>query len=388
MHDYVPFESLLYVYDVANDVENKNYAAFVHADYRLTDHWGFTAGGRYTYAKAYFLGGQSDLNDFPFLGSAGLYPSCTGAAVSATSRTSPTARLAHLRSHGGSAVPLQQRRDGVRELGQGLQGRRLDDPPVGRRSPSPKAAEFKPEYSKTWELGLKSDWFNHRLRANAAVFYTDYDGIQLNIQQGISPVYTNAGNAKIKGAELEMQSLVGGGLQFNVVRVVHRRVLHLREPVRQHPAVHDSGRHDVCPARWDPPICDRTSGRAVDRSWMRSCRRRRSTSSPSIRSTTSRCPTRRRCASSRHFTYTAEMFNDSLNTPELRRPPTRALDASIHYVSPEDLYDFAVGGTNLTNDRYVTAGSPNYGAGEVGGYFNRASGTVVLRVLPGRIFEP
>jgi iron complex outermembrane receptor protein len=39
-------------------------------------------------------------------------------------------------------------------------------------------------------------------------------------------------------------------------------------------------------------------------------------------------------------------------------------------VSPSSLYDFAVGGTNLTNDRYVTAGSPNYGAGEVGGYYN------------------
>ena len=30
----------------------------------------------------------------------------------------------------------------------------------------------------------------------------------------------------------------------------------------------------------------------------------------------------------------------------------------------------AFGGSNLTNDRYVTAGSPNYGAGEVGGYYN------------------
>src|SRR5262249_32721113 len=60
------------------------------------------------------------------------------------------------------------------------------------------------------------------------------------------------------------------------------------------------------------------------------------------------------------FTYTAEMFNDALNTPQLRRPPTRALNASLHYVSPTGLYDLAVGGTNLTNDRYVTAGSPNY----------------------------
>ena len=70
------------------------------------------------------------------------------------------------------------------------------------------------------------------------------------------------------------------------------------------------------------------------------------------------------------FTYTAEMFNDSLNTPQLRRPPTRNLDSSLHYISADSRYDFAVGGQNLTNDRYVTAGSPNYGAGEVGGYYN------------------
>src|SRR6185312_5156675 len=56
VHDYVPFESLLYVYDVANDVQNEDYAAFIHADYRLNDQWGFTAGGRYTSAQAYFLG--------------------------------------------------------------------------------------------------------------------------------------------------------------------------------------------------------------------------------------------------------------------------------------------------------------------------------------------
>ncbi len=76
VHDYVPFESLLYVYDVANDVKNTDYAAFVHADWNITDRWGLTAGGRYTHVKADFLGGQSDLNSFP-LGST-LYPIITG----------------------------------------------------------------------------------------------------------------------------------------------------------------------------------------------------------------------------------------------------------------------------------------------------------------------
>ena len=70
------------------------------------------------------------------------------------------------------------------------------------------------------------------------------------------------------------------------------------------------------------------------------------------------------------YTYTAEMCNDSLNTPQLWRPPTRNLDARSTTSRRTRMYDFAVGGSNLTNDRYVTAGSPNYGAGEVGGYFN------------------
>jgi len=70
------------------------------------------------------------------------------------------------------------------------------------------------------------------------------------------------------------------------------------------------------------------------------------------------------------FTYTAEIWNDALNTPELRRPASRQLDASLHYLSPGGKYDLAVGGTNLTNDRYCTAGSPNAGAGEVGCYYN------------------
>jgi iron complex outermembrane receptor protein len=46
------------------------------------------------------------------------------------------------------------------------------------------------------------------------------------------------------------------------------------------------------------------------------------------------------------------------------------IDAAVHYISPDSLYDVAVGGTNLADDRYITVGSPNYGAGEVGGTYN------------------
>ena len=103
--------------------------------------------------------------------------------------------------------------------------------------PTPKDAEFGPEESKTWELGVKSAWLEHHLQVNAAVYYTDYDGIQLDIQQGISPTYVNAGNAKIKGAELQFQSIVGHRAAAQRLRVVYRCVLHLRKPEREHSRV-------------------------------------------------------------------------------------------------------------------------------------------------------
>src|SRR5262249_15219551 len=70
------------------------------------------------------------------------------------------------------------------------------------------------------------------------------------------------------------------------------------------------------------------------------------------------------------YTYSAELFNDSLNTPELRRPASHDLSAGIHYLPPSDAYELILGGTNLTNDRYLTTGSINLGAGQMSGTYN------------------
>ena len=70
------------------------------------------------------------------------------------------------------------------------------------------------------------------------------------------------------------------------------------------------------------------------------------------------------------YTYTDDMFNDSLNTANLHRDSTDNLNASIRYSSPEDKYEFAVGGTNLTDERYLVTGSLNEGPGEHVGTFS------------------
>ncbi len=71
-------------------------------------------------------------------------------------------------------------------------------------NPLPTAPDFDEEEAESFEVGVKSTLWDRRLIANLAVFSTDYSGIQLNFQQGVSPTIQNAGDARIKGAELEI----------------------------------------------------------------------------------------------------------------------------------------------------------------------------------------
>jgi iron complex outermembrane receptor protein len=359
VHDFVPFESLLFVDDLANDVTNTDYAAFFHGDFRLNDRWGFTAGGRYTDVQTKFLGGQSDLNNFPFFGPgpSNIFRYFPDVPDSQTWHIfDPTAGVQfHINDDMMTYLSWSK---GFKQGGWTTR--------LSAQIPSPTDARFDPEYSSTYELGMKSEWFGHRLLANAAVYYTDYKGIQLNIQQGISPVYTNAGDAKIKGAELEMQWLVGGGLQLNLTGAYIDAYYTKVNPNANFPQYALPDGTTVCPA--GPPICGvQWAGVTALDAKLPKTPKWKGTFDPEY---TIRLPNEAAVHFIPSFTYTTEMFNDSLNTPQLRRPATRSLDASLHYVSADELYDVALGGTNLTNDRYPTAGSPNYGAGEVGAYFN------------------
>jgi iron complex outermembrane receptor protein len=82
-----------------------------------------------------------------------------------------------------------------------------------------------PEEVDSIELGLKSSLNGGRLQTNAAVFYTDYQNVQIpgsiptfNAQgqvNGFAGTLTNAGKAKIKGLELEAIARLTDGLSLN-----------------------------------------------------------------------------------------------------------------------------------------------------------------------------
>jgi iron complex outermembrane recepter protein len=85
----------------------------------------------------------------------------------------------------------------------------------GGISPRPfsaaQAVPFNPEELKSYELGIKSDLFDRRVRINASVFKSDYTDLQLTLaacpQFGVGlpcAVVANAGDAEMQGAELEL----------------------------------------------------------------------------------------------------------------------------------------------------------------------------------------
>lgn len=87
------------------------------------------------------------------------------------------------------------------------------------RSPANTFGEgFDPEDVQSFELGLKTDLANRRVRLNAAVYHNKYTDLQVDQVLPI-PVFTetvNAGEATIQGAELEMTALITRGLTANI----------------------------------------------------------------------------------------------------------------------------------------------------------------------------
>lgn len=73
----------------------------------------------------------------------------------------------------------------------------------------------------SYEVGVKAQWLEDRLRSNFAVFHTDYDDLQVSSfaasadGQTFVPVFTNAGAATIQGVEVELTALATERLTVN-----------------------------------------------------------------------------------------------------------------------------------------------------------------------------
>lgn len=76
------------------------------------------------------------------------------------------------------------------------------------RPSSQEIISYDPEEARTYEAGIKADFFDRLLRVNAAVFQSDYKNQQLLVFTAISGLFEtrNAGDSRIRGFELEVDA--------------------------------------------------------------------------------------------------------------------------------------------------------------------------------------
>jgi outer membrane receptor protein involved in Fe transport len=87
---------------------------------------------------------------------------------------------------------------------------------TGTQAAVNRAAAFSPEFSDSYEFGVRSQFFDRTLTLNGTYFQTDYEDFQLNTFNGLGFTISNAGTVDSKGFELESLWRAGEDLTFNL----------------------------------------------------------------------------------------------------------------------------------------------------------------------------
>ena len=365
LHDYVTFAEGLLQVDGPNNLGTQNYATFGQIDYRPIDLIGITVGGRYTHEKKMFEGFQSDANGLTYkiLNYLGV-PACASLTpISDACRVvagfpNPgqplryyIAGVQHKNfSNFSPKLGIQLHPDqNIMVYGSWSKGYKTGGWTTRLSNPLPYAPDFGVEKATTYEIGVKSELLDHKLQLNAAAFTTAYHGIQLNFQQGVSPVVQNAGNARIKGFELEG----------------------VAAPIRGFTLTGSLGYLDAYYTNVD-------AGAVVPASVLQAgvFKGKQLPKTPHWKANISpryqfTLPNDGKVVALIDYTHTTKLKNDTEGTFLLDRPTTDTLDASVSYEAPGGHWSLTAGGTNITNQRYIVTGQAQLAGGQIYGTYSR-----------------
>ena len=185
---------------------------------------------------------------------------------------------------------------------------------------------FAPESVKVYEGGFKLEADNQRVRLNGAVFRTDYTNLQVAVFNGIAPVTENAAAALIEGAELELNAVPVDHLMLDLgAGYLNARYTQVNSDATQI-TLSD---HLVYTPRWNINFGPSYEFRLGNIGHL------------TVRSDVS---------------YRTTVYNDAANTPALIQPSYATVGASAAWTSRDKSWQVILGGTNLTNKRYIISG--------------------------------
>jgi iron complex outermembrane recepter protein len=364
LHDYVTFAEGLLQVDGPNDLSTKNYAFFGQVDWKLTEQFGITVGGRYTHENKSFEGFQSDANGLTYkiLTQVGVLPCASINPISEACRIAagfpnPGQPLRYyiagtqkkVFNNFSPKIGVQYHpTDDVMLYGSWSKGYKTGGWTTRLSNPLPTAPDFDEEKATTWELGVKSTLIDRRLQVNAALFQTSYKGIQLNFQQGVSPTIQNAGDAKIKGFEVEVTAAPTDAFTINAsVGYLDAKYSNVLTPAQVAANPFQAGVFPGAELPKTPKLKFNISPRyEIDMG------------------------DHGKVVLLADYTHSSSLWNDTERAFLLQRAATDLLNGSITYKAPEN-WDVTLGMTNITNERYLVTGQAQIAGGQFYGTYSR-----------------
>ena len=188
---------------------------------------------------------------------------------------------------------------------------------------------FEPEKAATYEVGFKGDFLEDSLRINGAFFSTEYTDLQFVIREDFAPIVFNAGEAEIKGVELELTWLPTENLEvISSLGYIDAEYTKLDQELQ------DSGVKLTNKMPHVPKL--NTSFGLVY---------------------TYEIPDGGIVTPRIDWAYRGKVYFDSLNSPEITQDAYSIINASINWISAEDTYSVTLGITNLADELYKAAGN-------------------------------
>lgn len=202
--------------------------------------------------------------------------------------------------------------------------------------------QYAPETLDSYEVGIKSQWLDHALTANLAVFHSIYKNIQLTVNQTPQNFVANAAGGKIDGGELELVARPISWFSANAaIGYLHARYTSIGQGL---------GPTQILPITLQTqfakaPKFTATAGIEV----------------------THRLEGKGELALRSDLSNYSRIYQDVANTPIITEQGYTLLNARLSFRTGDGRLEFAVFGTNLTNALYIVSGnaSASFGLAEV-----------------------
>ena len=195
---------------------------------------------------------------------------------------------------------------------------------------------YDPEIVDSYEVGAKTGWWQGRVTANLAAFFNDYTDMQLTINATPQNFVRNAGEAEIKGAELEIVARLARGFDVNLAA-----------------GYLDAEYTELDPqlATLNPPLtADKKLVKAPDWTLSAGMQYRFDVGAGEI-------------VLRGDWSYKSKVFHDVFNDARLVQEAFDLFNAYAAFITSNRHWEIALFGTNLSDERYRLSGNSSAGFG-------------------------